>query len=202
MSILSNGLTTVARLKTFAGINDNSQDTLIERLINAVTEFVEQYTSRSFLLTNYSNELYDGSGTDKLVLKQAPISAVTLSRRDSASNLSNFSVIEAENYFIKSTSGILQSIGFEFIRLPLHYRVSYTAGYDYDQSTKTLESVGLGDLEYAVWKLIQGAIYNRKDNPTVQSETIGNYSVTFRKEAQMNAEIKTILDSYLRPEYA
>lgn len=201
MPLLSNALTTVSRFKTFAGINNNSQDTLIERLINAVTEFVEQYINWSLLQTTHTNEVYDGTGTRQLVLNAGNISSVSLQVRSGELNIDSWVTVNTEMYFAK-THGILESVGWKFQDAPQHYRVTYTSGYAYDQTNATLESLGLGDLEYAVWKLLQGAVLNRKDNPKVQSETIGNYSVTFRKEAEMDAEIKAVLDSYSRPQYA
>lgn len=201
MSLLANALTTVARFKTFASINNNAQDTLIERLINAVTEFVEQYVGWTLLQTTHTNEVYDGTGTKSLVLDAGNVSSLTMQVRSSEINEDSWETVNTNQYFTKP-HGIIYAVGWKFADVPQHYRVTYTSGYAYDQAAATLESLGLGDLEYAVWKLLQSAISNRKDNPKVQSETIGNYSVTFRKEAEMDAEIEAILDSYTRPQYA
>lgn len=201
MALLSNALTTVQRVKDFAGINNSSLDTVIERLINSVTEFIEGYCQRTFLLATYTNEEIDGMGINKISVRQYPVVAITsLERRASTENINSWDSVDSNMYFLRTANGMIESSGWVFTRGRANFRATYSAGYDYDQAAKTLESIGLGDLEYAVWKLVQAAILNRKDNPKVQSETIGNYSVTYRKEAQRDAEINEILDRYARPQ--
>lgn len=210
MSLVSHALTTVARTKTFLGVSGSDDDALLENLVNSVTDFVEQFCGRRFKKTAYSNEIYDGSGTDQLLLKQYPIdsaSTITVEERDSISNIDSWTALDSENYFVKYTEGIVIYIGSivrvapVFTKAPRHFRVSYTAGYDFDpaNSSKTMETVGLGDLEYAVWKLVGTAYKNRKLSGNVESERLGDYSITFRKEAMENSEIAGILQRYKKP---
>jgi len=204
MAINSNGLTTVQRVKDFLGITVASNDTILERIINQVSDFVENYCDRTFVETTYTNELYDGTGTDKLFLKNFPISSTdtfTLEKRSGSQNVSNFNSIESEMFFIDYNTGILETNGWGFTELPQRYRATYTAGYAFDNFTPgaTLESLNIGDLEFAVWKLVANAFEMRKNTSNVQSESIGDYSVTFRKSTMADQEIKDILDRYTRP---
>lgn len=204
MAIVSYGLTTLARAKNFMEIGGTVDDSLIESLINMVSDFVEKYCDRRFLQTAYSNEIYDGNGMKELLLKQYPISSsasFTLERRDTIDNNSSFTTIDSEDYFIKYDEGIIVYVNDSFYPYPQHYRISYTAGYAFDNVTPgaTLESVGIGDLEFAVWKLVNQAYKNRRISANVQSESIGDYSVTFRKQIMLDEGLKAILDKYRRP---
>lgn len=202
--IVSYGLTTLSRAKNFMEIGGAQDDSLIESLINMVSDFVESYCDRRFISTAYSNEVYDGNGMTELLVRQYPVSSsasFTLQRRDTIDNNGSFTTIDSEDYFVKYNEGIIAYVNDSFYPYPQHYRISYTAGYAFDNATPgaTLESVGIGDLEFAVWKLVNQAYKNRRVSANVQSESIGDYSVTFRKQAMMDEELKAILDKYRRP---
>lgn len=204
MSISTYGLTTLARAKNFMEIGGAGDDGLIESLINMVSDFIESYCDRRFIQTAYSNEVYDGNGMTELLLKQYPVasaSSFTLQRRDTVDNNSSFSTIASQDYFVKYNEGIVAYVNDNFYPYPQHYRISYTAGYAFDNAGAgaTLESVGIGDLEFAVWKLVNQAYKNRRVSANVQSESIGDYSVSFRKQVMMDEELRAILDKYRRP---
>jgi len=210
MSVVDYALTTRARAKTFLDISGTADDDLIDRLINAVTDFVERFCDRRFKQTDYSNEVYDGNGTNRLFLRQYPVvsgKTFTLERRDSYYNEDSWSTIDSEHYFVKEDEGIIiyvggiVSEGAVFVKAPQHYRVTYTAGYNFDNKTpgNTLEDVGIGDLEVAVWKLIGKLYNNRKLSTDVKSERLGDYAITLQKEGMIEPEVMEILLKYKRP---
>lgn len=197
-------LTTAARAKLYLGITTSADDNLIERLIDAISDSIEKYCERRFKQTAYSNELYDGSGGSDMVLKNYPVissETFTLEERSGSDNINSFSTISGNLYFVKYDRGIVALSGSTFIKATQRYRVSYTAGYNFDNTTPgaTLESVGLGDLEEAVWRLVGNSYRDRHTSDAIESESIGNYSVTFRREIAMAADIKAVLDRYKRP---
>ena len=202
MAIKSNALTTLARLKSYLGISVVAYDTVLEYTIDATTAFILQYCDRVFQQTANSNEVYDGNGMTDMVLKNYPVSSTatfTLEKRDSIDNNGSFSTISSTDYFVKYTAGIVHFATGHFKKIAQHYRVTYTAGYDYDTAAKTLISVGLGDLEYAVWKLCAVMYYQRKSSGDIASERIGDYSVTYMKEVMTDPEVLAILGKYKRP---
>jgi len=202
MDLLSYALTNLARVKTFLGISGTSDDTLLTSLINTCTEFIENYCDRRFKQTAYTNELYNGSGINKLLLKNYPVdenSTFKLEKRSSDLNEDDWDEVDTEYYHIHYEKGIVENVRNIFERYPRHYRITYTAGYDYDNSDTYLEGAGAGDLEYACWKLVSKVYQQRKQPGNVQSESLGDYSVTFRKESMADPEIKSILDKYKRP---
>jgi hypothetical protein len=69
-------LITLARAKqNIQAITDSSQDTLLQTLITACSDAVEKYCRRRFVSTAF-DELYDGTGDRRLLLRQYPIQSV------------------------------------------------------------------------------------------------------------------------------
>lgn len=208
MSLVSYALTTRARLKTFLGISSSDDDSLLDQIINSVSDFVEMYCDRRFKKTDYSDEVYDGNGSKYLILKQYPVvsgETFTLERRDSFDNQDSWSTIDSEYYFVKESAGMviyvasLNTEGAYFVKSPQHYRVSYTAGYDFDNTGgNTLSDAGIGDLEYAVWKLCAKIYNQRKSSGNIKQEKIGDYSVAYESELMVDQELRNILLSYKR----
>lgn len=216
MALNPYALTSVARLKEFMGITTNTHDTILERIIDSMTEYVEQYCDRRFRLTSYNNEEYNGSGSSQLLLRNYPINTfTTLEKRDTVKNENNWTAFETEDFFVDTDIGIITLVSSlstqwprstdptsaVFSKFPLHYRVTYVAGYDFNNiaGAPTLETAGIGDLEYAMWKICAEAFNQRKGSDNVISEKIGEYSVTFRKELVEDEEVGQILANYRRP---
>jgi len=199
--INANGLTTVARLKAFLGITVATHDTILERLINMASDFISNYCNTVFQEAIYTNEIYDGTGSLNLVLEKAPISTTASFQIEERTGKSSWSSIDNSSYYIDYVTGIVHSRGSGFIDMPQKYRATYTAGYAFDNFTPgaTLESLGMGDLEFATWKLVSKAFDNRKGSTDVQSESIGDYSVSFRVSAMTDPIVKEILSNYVRP---
>jgi hypothetical protein len=63
---------------------------------------------------------------------------------------------------------------------------------------KTLASVGLSDLEMAVWKLASQAYNNRKSSGNISRMKLYNYDVTFAKESDADDQIQKVLSKYQR----
>jgi hypothetical protein len=69
-------LITLARAKQdIQSITDSSQDALIGTLITAISRAIEKYCRRDFVQTQY-DELYNGNGDRRLLLRQYPLLSV------------------------------------------------------------------------------------------------------------------------------
>ena len=95
-SLNSWALTTLADVKESLGIDSGTTtgDNLIIRKINQATDMIESYcgknNSQHFASTVYTNEEYDGTGTDQLILKNRPvITFTTLQQRDTTLKLNH-----------------------------------------------------------------------------------------------------------------
>ena len=70
-------LFTLAEVKTYLNISDTSEDYYLQTLVDMVDAYVKKYTMRDLEETTYTKELYDGPGTNSLVLRNYPIISVT-----------------------------------------------------------------------------------------------------------------------------
>jgi len=215
MSVNNYVLTTRQRLMNFLGITTvtTTEGNVLDRIINSVTDYIEHYCQRRFKQTTYTNEEYDGTGSKQLLLKNYPVSTTatfTLGERQTSLHSDDWDNVDSSLYFVNITEGIVElprgkdwraltSTGeSEFNALIRGWRVTYTAGYNYDNTVTFLSDVGLSDLEYIAWRLCAIGWNRRKGDPGVESERIGDYSVSYAKEVFENSEVKAILDKYAR----
>src|SRR3990167_11303788 len=129
--LLSYALTDVASVKESLNIDagDTGSDNLIRRKINQATKMIEKYTGVHFASTTYTDEEYDATNVDQLVLKQRPIITFTSFQvRDTTLNQSDWETVDSTLYFVDSDAGVLDLL---FIADGHwnRYRVTYTAGY-------------------------------------------------------------------------
>lgn len=128
-NLLSTALTSVTDVKELLGITDSSKDNLITRNINMATQMILNYCGvTSFSSTAYT-EYYDGIGGTELVLRNKPIITFTsLSYRNTWGNVSSFTDLSTDQYYIDNDAGIIQLLG-RFFGSYKAWRVTYTAGY-------------------------------------------------------------------------
>lgn len=127
-------LTTVADVKESLGIasSNHSYDNLITRKINQATAAIENYCHRRFKQTAYTDELYNPTRTNQLILKQRPIvesETFSIERRDTSQNLADFDTVDTQLYFVDAESGVV-GLNFGAGGNWSQYAVTYTAGYD------------------------------------------------------------------------
>ncbi len=130
-SLLSYALTNLNDVKESLGIasSDTTWDNLIIRKINQATIAIEKYTGRRFALTTYTDEEYNGSHIDQLVLRQRPIVGTpTLKARDTSLNEADFDTLESNLLFTNAEAGILD-LNFGATGRWSRYAVTYSAGY-------------------------------------------------------------------------
>jgi hypothetical protein len=133
--LLSYALVSVSDVKESLGIasGDTSQDNLIKRKINQATLFIESYCGLArdhhFKEATYTNEEYDGTGNNTIVLRMRPVTSITsFQRRNSTLSDGGFEDVESELYYKDLTAGIIELVvrtNWSWNR----YRVTYTAGY-------------------------------------------------------------------------
>lgn len=129
--LVSYALTTVEDVKESLGIDssDHSKDNLIIRKINAATDAIETYVGRRLASTVYTNEEYDATNIDQLILKNRPITTFTsFESRDTTLNENDWSTIDSELYFVDMKAAVIDLL-FNARGRWNRYRVSYTAGY-------------------------------------------------------------------------
>lgn len=205
MSTLRTGaLTTVARLADYMGIDVPASNSTLENsmisTINAVTSYIERYTGITFHKTDYI-EIYDTERGQTLNLKHYPVvdsSPFILERRDSQLNEDSWEEIDSLYYRVDEDSGIITALdGIYFFRTRQGYRVTYTAGYDYDNITTFLGDTEGGEVEVAMWLIAQDVQNNKGQDFSIKAEKIGDYSITYGDLTKVmfgNPQAKEILD--------
>jgi hypothetical protein len=193
-TLLSYALTTVADVKESLGLSngDTSKDNLITRKINQATEMIERYTNRRFKQTAYTDEVYDATGTNQIVLRNRPISSVTLKSRNTTQNVSDYTTVDDDFYFIDSEAGILQ-LDFTSLGTWDSMAVTYTGGYS------TIPS----DIAEACATLAAFLVTNGTTGTNVKSKQEGQRKIEYFDAAAGSKNnlfeqlgIDEILDSY------
>lgn len=194
-------LSTLARVKLYLGIGSDKYDGLLTMLLNDATGFIERFCKRSFLSQTYTSEVYDGSGTDTIVLNQFPVTAVSAFQyRDYEDNTDQWSSFDSTDEFRWFEDGRIQLIAGKFSETPKKYRVTYVAGYkiDFDnENNPSLHTLPF-EIEAACLKIV-GAVFNTRRLEGLESESIGDSSVKVKMAVFNDPEIKGILEKYVAP---
>lgn len=168
MALKSYALTTVQRAADFIGLGTiaaaSTEESVLERLINAATEYVEKYLGYRVKQTTHTDELHESQGGDTIILNNFPVDSVvfTLQRRLSGLNEDDWETIDSSYYHIDYDAGIIYAArGTKFATTRYGYRVSYTAGYVFNNTTTFLSDTEAGDLELAIWLLV-ASVYGRR----------------------------------------
>jgi hypothetical protein len=209
--LVADAMTTVDRLSAFMGITTPDSGTpqyaVIEGIINAVTAFCKKYTSRTFKKQSYTQEEYDTERGQYINLNHYPVSStdpIILEKRDSQLNENQWEEIDGLYYEVDYDTGILSCLdGVYFFRTVRGYRVTYSAGYDWDNVDTFLSDTDAGDLETACWLIARDAYISRKYPANLRQEKIGDYSITLQNPGKGagfifdNAQALDILSNYI-----
>ena len=169
----------VADVKAWLGITATDNDAMIQRLITAASEFIEQWLSRDIVVTTYTNERYHGRGAPMLMLKNWPIvsvSAITVTAQD-GTLLSTYAATDC--WFDDRSVYLLN--GNTFAKGYGNVQVTYQAGYStipYGLSQACIELVAMR--------------YKERDRIGQVSKNLAGEVVTFSQK-DMPADVLTYL---------
>lgn len=117
--------------QTFLGLPDGDQK-LVEHLITAASKFANNFTSRKLARRTYAgetdDEVYDGTGSGVLYLRQFPIASITAIYEDADRAWGADTEIDSASYTFYPNRGkvVFDSILFIW---PRSVKVGYVAGY-------------------------------------------------------------------------
>ena len=114
MALAANALTTVEAVKTYMGITSSTDDSLIETLVNNVSDQIENWCDRKLVSQTFS-EYIDARGTRSLLVENPPIVSVDLiaygardsmsvSSSDSTDLLATVAVEESQIRLVRTAS--------------------------------------------------------------------------------------------------
>ncbi len=207
---VAHALTTRAKVKSYLGITDASNDSLLEELIDNVTEWVEgQLGGRRIKLTSYVDEEHDGGDHD-IFLFNWPIAAspvLTGEFRTGPIDTPTFQTFDVNDFIVYKNAGFVhffgrtpggETIG---LRLPtskgsLNLRFTYDAGFAEIPD----------DLELLAKQLV-ATLFQRRNAQGIKKETVEGSSIEYRSPADETEGLsvegltglqKGVLDRYKR----
>lgn len=144
-------LVTLADMKTYLNISDNSQDTFLTQQLNLFSEAIEGYCNRIFLAADYVQTFYPQDYKwifqRRLPLYHFPLNTVASIDEDGT-------VLADTEYRLHKPTGFVDGLeGKYFLGCIKKTIVTYNAGYIYANLPKPLQNV--------VYALVQEA-YNKK----------------------------------------
>jgi hypothetical protein len=201
--IVSYALTTRERVKTRIGFDEKKFDDLLDRLVSAVTDFIESQTNRRFKKTTYTNEVYSIQNRQSfLTLKQTPV--ITLSSFQYSQGLPNnrtWTDVPAADYELDPDTDLsMIRTSFYLTRGISTYRVTYEAGYliDFDNVNNSSLHTLPADLTDLAERLII-KWYKRREHVGKSSESFQSGTVNWLKE--MEDEDKLTIQKYQRLQF-
>lgn len=196
-ALLSYSLTTLANTKESLGIasGTTTDDELLKRLINSATQTIERYLGgRRLASTAYTNERYDGTGTDKLKLRNWPVTAITdVQYMTGDYGTPKWESFDSDFYIVDTAdgqnAGVIRYSAGSFNAGVENIQVSYTAGYT------TIPF----DIEEACIQIVS-TMYKQRKARGIKSESLGDRSVTYfeNKAGSIieNLGLDDVLDQY------
>lgn len=176
-------LATLAQVKLEMNIpEDNTdQDDLLQTILTAASRFIASYCNR-VLVKQPVTEQRDGSGSNRLMFCEYPVSAVTSVAVD-GTTITPAQGYSDVGYRFSKTQLILNVQN--FTRGAANCALSYVAGYD--PIPQDLAQVA-----------VELTMYKYKANPklgVVGAQTIDGQSITFNAGLDLTPSMKTCLDS-------
>lgn len=159
-------------------------DAQLSGLITAASAFITNYLGRSLLTAAYT-ELYQGNGQDFMLLRQAPVTAVSGVTWAGGTTLTAGDPIAlTTGFYMDADARTLRLIGYRFPwRLPL--QVAYTAGY----------AAAPADVAQACNELV-GSAFKRQGRIDEVSKTLGGQETVTFSQKDISPTAKAMLQPY------
>lgn len=203
--IFPHALTTLARVKDRLALDltKTTQDAVLIRLINAVTDYIESDCNIRFKQTLYTDQLYSVWPENKLVdyvaLKHAPVvNVASVSFRSGLPSTPNWIAMNTDQFYLLESgkSGLMRLFA-GVVGGPNMLKITYTAGYlidftNYGDITKHSLPADLTDLAERLvvrW-------FKRREHEGKERETAAGDTVIWAKD--LTVEDKDTLAGYVR----
>lgn len=184
----TNAIVSITEAKDFLKITAETDDAIIESLINRASSWANDYTGR-LLLSRTNTEYYDGDGTGTILLRQYPVTSITNIYDDVDRVFGSNTIIPAPDIILNQESGIVRLFNgtAAFNKGMMNVKAVYVAGYvTPPESLKEAVLVHVGHSyrrQYADQKF------------GVVSETTGDRTISYVNE-DFPARAKSLLNPY------
>lgn len=203
MAVVAHALTTRDRVKDkLPNVSNTNFDTLIDRLIDSVTDFVETVCDRRFLKTTYTQEIYDGrndSGSSKttLRLKNFPVDSNATFTLEYKTGTNTWTAFVSTDFVVDYDSGIVHMVDGSFPNGFRNIRATYDAGYGIDFTTPANHTLPY-DITEAVEELVIRK-FKKRENYGRSSQSAGNDQISWLDS--IDKEIMEVLHRYQKCEF-
>ncbi len=195
MTLNTDALISLDEGKIHLGIpaSNSNFDSRIETIINTSSAVISRYTKRNLVTTSYQ-EVFDGRGSNKLIMHQWPILSIEGLFIDDSSQFSNETAVSANQYQVEKFIMVV-FLNATFPVGTRNVKVTYTAGYGTSQ-----EGNLPADLRWACAELLS-FFYTMNSNHRsgVISQNKQGESVSY--EQIIPGHIAMILEPYVRQEF-
>ena len=214
----------LSEYKSHSGIIVTTYDTLITAKIAVAQSKAEAFCARKFDSASYT-EYLNGNGTQSIVLKNTPITALTSVTLISSDNVET--ELDSDTYRYEAESGILRRTdggvwarfpedwaGLRISRFgrsngfPQGYRnikVVYTAGYTAAVETSTAGNAPAA-LKQALYYIVSMELARARKgidhDPALTSASLGDLSLSWKGQAEVDKTWKELLLPYRRTAWA
>lgn len=191
MSLSAKALTTLDNVKSVLGINTSTEDTYLERLIEAASAYVEGQTGRQWLGA-YATDIveYPDPIGRFLFLKALPIKSITSIVENGAALAYTDDSNGEYRYDRLKDEGTVQRVNGAWSTGVRQVVVTYKGGYENQAALPA-------DLVIAVDSLV-AQMYKTAQRIGITSETMGAYSVTYQTADKASQAIPGFLESINR----
>lgn len=169
----------LANVKAYLHIPNAEEevDDYLTSFCEQVDEIIKNFLSRDLETAEYT-ELYNGSGKDKLVLRQAPITEVTTIELWDGTEWDEITDSDYDRLYIVPRSNSFITEGYVFSKGDYNYQITYTAGYSDDDMPKSIKK--------AFNELVKIAY----DNSPIKNNTLGKLSKVEGGNLVVNIDVK------------
>ena len=206
MSLNDNALITLKNLKIYLVIDKDTYNPILEKLINAVSQDLENRLGWSLVYTSYSSAAYDGAGEQMLFLPGRPIWAVSaLTEGDETlTEDTDFVIKDAGShlsYLRKIISGLTSENTLVWVKGVNNIVISYTGGWwvEEDPAEGDGATEMPSDIQMAVAMQV-GVMWKRfkAEDWDITGQAFGDGSIS-KNIVEFHPLYKEVIKHYRRP---
>lgn len=206
------GLAPLSELKSYLGITSSSDDAELTRLMRAAASRIEGECGRPIggFLSKSRTELLNPTGDPSIFIRNTPVTSITSVKRIAPDGTTT--TIDADDYRFDPVTGEIRLIVDEDaswytgdIRA-VDWRL--LKGRGFWEGFRSVEVVSVGgytpatmprDLQQAAIEVAKDLWLMRKMNPTLQSESLADYSYSTKTQTERSEWYQTLVNRYRCP---
>lgn len=206
-------LSTIAAYKTYAGISGTGEDSVLTVLLDSASAAIRRRAGRS-LSTGFESATYTEnlSGRDSNVLQLAEWPVTSITSIKYVADDGTTTTVASTGYRVDSATGIVYRLGAQRSRFATDsvgalIKPDFNVYPRWDAGYNNIEAVYVGgystvpdDLKLALYRIMDMLYSERRQNPGMQSESLGGYSYSRAMDFSHDEAVETILRPFLTGE--